>query len=194
MSSTEKILDRLSRLALREIEGDELEQPVAASYEELAERIREELSHDATLSESKLRIIRSSLAVLIQRRIGKILEKLVSGEDIPGRLLYKEERKLVEIFSRLKIDSIRETKPRETETLERVTEYSEAEAKIEEQAPSTRPFIPGDIGIVQFLEDFPALQSVTLRTFGPFSKFDIAALPADDVEELKRKNIVDVLF
>lgn len=184
MSNVEKLIESISRLAVREVESDELEQPVASSYEELVRKIVEELSSSSSLSETKLRLVRSSLAVLIQRRIGKILEKISSGEDIPGRLLYREERKLVELFSILKMETLSGERA-ETETVE-----TEHVAETEER-PSMK--LPSEINIVQFLEDFPALQSVSGHTLGPFSRFDIAALPVDDAEELKRKNVVDIV-
>ena len=194
MTSSEKILDKLSRLALREVESEELEQPIAASYEELIDRVCEELLQEQSLSESKLRVIRSSLAVLVQRRIGKILEKIVAGEDIPGRLLYKEERKLVELFSKLKIEVLQQLRERRTVEA-KVETPREVEKTLIEEVPeeSTISKLPEHIKVVQFLEDFPALHSVTLRTFGPFSRFDIAALPADDAEELKRKKVVEYI-
>ncbi len=186
MSNVEKLIESISRLAVREVESDELEQPVASSYEELVRKIVEELSSSSSLSETKLRLVRSSLAVLIQRRIGKILEKISSGEDIPGRLLYREERKLVELFSILKMETLSgERAETETKTVE-----TEHVAETEER-PSMK--LPSEINIVQFLEDFPALQSVSGHTLGPFSRFDIAALPVDDAEELKRKNVVDIV-
>ncbi len=169
----EKILDQLSKLAIREVESETLSQPLTTSYAELVETIIRELD-PSEISEEKLKVIRNAIVVLIQRRLLKILQKISEGEDIPRKLLYTEERKIVSIFEKLSFEKLREAKKTQ---------------QPQEAAPSSST---EGLAIVVFKDMFPALHSTLMLTLGPFSKFDVVSLPPDDANELKRKGIVDV--
>ncbi|GEM_PF-6221619 len=171
----EKILDQLSKLAIREVETETLLQPLATSYAELVETIIRELD-PSEISEEKLKVIRNAIVVLIQRRLLKILQKISEGEDIPRKLLYSEERKIVSIFEKLTIEKLREVKK------------AQQVQEVMQQVPTE------SLAIVVFKDMFPALHSTLMLTLGPFSKFDVVSLPLDDANELKRKGIVDVHY
>ncbi len=166
----EKLIDKISKLTIREVESEELQQPIARSYEELINELS--TSIDEEFSKEAIEMIKRSIAVLIQHRIEKILKKIVNGEDIQRKLLYMEERRILKIFE--KIDEI----------LKRHGERRTVE-KIE--------IVSGELTLLCMRDFFPAIQTSRMERLGPFSKYDIITLPADDASELVRKGIADVL-
>ncbi len=50
-----------------------------------------------------------------------------------------------------------------------------------------------ELAIVSFRKGFPVLYSVRLVTLGPFSQFDVAAIPRSDAGELQRRGIIDIV-
>ncbi len=167
----EKIIDKISKLTIREVESEELQQPIAKSYEDIIQELS--LYVEDEFRDEALKIVKNSIAVLLQTRLEKILKKIASGEDVPKKLLYLEERKLIQIFE--KIDQL--FKKKVVEKVERV-----------EKVESFEDLVP-----VCMRDSFPAIQTSRMERLGPFLKYDIVTLPTDDASELVKKGVVDVL-
>ncbi len=173
--SLEKIIDRISKLTLREVESMDLQAPVAKSYEELINELLSDLGEE--VPEIVLRMIKSTISVLLHTRLEKILRKLSYGEQIPRKMLYLEERRIVQMIE--KIDELSKRIP--------ATPRKRVEAKVTPAEAET------ELVIISIRDTFPAIQTSRMERLGPFLKFDIVTLPSEDAAELVRKGIGDVL-
>ncbi len=54
-----------------------------------------------------------------------------------------------------------------------------------------RRVVEKKIALVFFKKSFPTIYSTTLKYLGPFSRFDLAILPIEDVRELSEKGVVE---
>ncbi|NPA24085.1 MAG: hypothetical protein GXO23_07310 [Crenarchaeota archaeon] len=171
--SLEKIIDRISKLTLREVESTDLQSPAARSYEDLVNELLSDVGEE--VPEIVLRMIKSTISVLLHTRLEKILRKLSYGEQIQKKMLYLEERRIVQIFE--KIDEI------------------SRQATVTRRRAETRPLggTEQELVMIAMKDTFPAIQTSRMERLGPFLKFDIVTLPPEDAAELVRKGIGDVL-
>ncbi|NPA70147.1 MAG: hypothetical protein GXO26_05000 [Crenarchaeota archaeon] len=170
--SLEKIIDRISKLTLREVESMDLQPPAAKSYEELVNDLLSDVGEN--VPEIVSRMIKSTISVLLHTRLEKILRKISYGEQIPRKMLYLEERRLLQIFEKIDELSRRQAVKRKVEA-----------RPIEE--------LERELVIVAMRDTFPAIQTSRMERLGPFLKFDIVTLPPEDAAELVRKGIGDIV-
>ena len=161
------VLRRLMEFTKLETSTEDIQKPPFESYAQLVQELNSKLAAsgnvlDKELVESTLGMVRETIAILVRRRVEKIMRYYQAGKEIPQDALLPEERRFLMPLLELK-----------------VTEAPKGEAQ--------------GLAIVSFKKGFPVLYSVRLVTLGPFSQFDIAAIPRSDAEELLRRGIVDVV-
>jgi len=170
--SLEKIIDKISKLTLREVESIDLQSPAARSYEDLVNDLLSEVGEE--VPDIVIRMIKSTISVLLHTRLEKILRKMSYGEQIPRKMLYLEERRLVQILEKVDELSRRQIVKRRTE-IKHVEDLGR------------------ELVIVSMRDTFPAIQTSRMERLGPFLKFDIITLPPEDAAELVRKGIGDIV-
>ena len=150
-------------------------------YEKIAEyirKIREESrmidnkTIKGKLSKIEYENVKKMVNELLKIRLGKILDCLSSGKEIPKNCLVSEEEKI-------------------SEKTTSITEYFQELAKNLLQGK-----ISGDMGktekhkvVVRFLKDVPSIVGVDLKTYGPFKSEDVASLPVENARVLIRQGL-----
>ncbi|WP_243681412.1 hypothetical protein [Vulcanisaeta souniana] len=163
-------LKRLVDFVKLEVSTEELQKPPYESYAQIIQELNNRLSVggnvlDKELVESTRAMIRETLAALIRRRIEKLMKSYELGREIPEG-------------GSLFVEERRFFMP----LLElRVLETPKGEAR--------------ELAIVSFRKGFPVLYSVRLVALGPFSQFDVAAIPRSDAggELQRRGGIIDIV-
>lgn len=163
------VLRRLMDFTKLEVSTEEIQKPPFESYAQLVQELNSKLSMsgnvlDKELVESTMSMVRETIAILVRKRIEKIMKYYQAGKELPQDALLPEERRFLMPLLELRIT---EAPPR-----------SEAQG----------------FAIVSFKRGgFPVLYSVRLVTIGPFSQFDIAVIPRSDAEELLRRGVIDII-
>lgn len=119
------------------------------------------------LIEAELSNLRFILNSLLRHRIKKILAIVLQSETIDHSLLTRQEQRFVEKITR----SLRSVMMLEDELF----------APMESESSSS-------LTLVRFLEDYPQIVGVDLKTFGPFRADDLAVLPLENARGLIRRN------
>ena len=119
------------------------------------------------------------LIALLLLRLDKLFTnlKFLSTEE---RTLLPEERELV-TYVREKVREL-------------VRKYLGVD--LSEVLPLQRYVVPGErreLKLVRFLRDHPPLMCSDLSIYGPFTKEDIAYIPAPDAEKLRDKGVAEVV-
>ncbi|MGC8543345.1 MAG: hypothetical protein ACP5NQ_05345 [Vulcanisaeta sp.] len=164
------VLKKLLDFVKLELSTEDLQKPPYESYAQLIQEINNKLLLrsnvlDKELVESVRNMVKETIATLIRKRIDKLMKYYETGKEIPQESMFMEERRFLTPLLSL-----------------RVIEVPKGEA----QGVS-------ELSVISFRKGFPALYSVRLMTLGPFSQFDIAAIPRSDAEELVRRGIVDII-
>ncbi len=161
------VLRKLMEFAKLEAGSEDIQRPPFESYAQLIRELNSRLSVsggvlDKELIESTMNMVREAIAILVRRRIEKIMRYYQAGKEIPQDALLPEERRFIMPLLEL-----------------RVAETPRGEAQ--------------GLAIVSFKRGFPVLYSVRLVAIGPFSQFDIAAIPRSDAEELLRRGVIEIV-
>ncbi len=137
-------------------------------FEKILEKAKAEETPNfqGKLFETELMNLRYMVQNLLQYRIQKILTLLID-QEVNHDLLTRSERRFVDQVSRnlrsvlMPLDDL--FTPLETETASRLL-------------------------LLRFLEDYPQLIGVDLKTYGPFRAEDLAAIPIENARLIIRKN------
>ncbi len=119
------------------------------------------------LLEAELSNLRFILNSLLQHRIKKILATVLTSETIDHSLLTRQEQRFVEQITR----SLRSVMMLEEDLF----------APMEADSSSS-------LTLVRFLEDYPQIAGVDLKTYGPFRADDLAVLPLENARGIIRRN------
>lgn len=140
----------------------------------------EATGHDRTqksISEKEFKILRRLSTEIAETRMKKIVDAVLSRQDVAATLLTQQEAEFAEQLAihigdyyRF-IDGLVQTGP----VLPEKTTSEPAETRLE---------------VVRFLSDFPAIIGVDLKTYGPFKAEDIATLPVENASALISQGVV----
>jgi DNA replication factor GINS len=119
------------------------------------------------LLEAELSNLRFILNSLLRHRVKKILAMVIESETIDPSLLTRQEQRFVEQITR----GMRSVLMLEEDLF----------APMESDAASS-------LTLVRFLEDYPQIVGVDLKTFGPFRADDLAVLPLENARAIIRRN------
>ena len=165
MDKKENVVRELLILAKNEVESEKLLRIPYESYQDLVNHI---LNNLESFSEDKIKLIRNAIATLIQRRINKLMKLYCEFQEIPEDSLLAEEKRLIHSIIEISLDKCKKSK------------VSKEEKEI-------------TYVIVSFKEYFPVIYITSNLTLGPFSKFDLITLTKDEVEDLAKKGIVEII-
>jgi DNA replication factor GINS len=119
------------------------------------------------LLEAELSNLRFILKSLLQHRVKKIIAMILASETIDHSLLTRQEQRFVEQITR----SLRSVMMLEEDLF----------APMESDSSSS-------LTLVRFLEDYPQIAGVDLKTYGPFRADDLAVLPLENARGIMRRN------
>jgi DNA replication factor GINS len=119
------------------------------------------------LLEAELSNLRFILKSLLQHRVRKILAMVLASETIDHSLLTRQEQRFVEQITR----SLRSVMMLEEDLFAPMESDSSA-----------------SLTLVRFLEDYPEIAGVDLKTYGPFRADDLAVLPLENARGIIRRN------
>lgn len=128
------------------------------------------------ISEKEFKILRRLSSELAETRMRKIVDAVLSQQDVPIGMLVGEEAEFAKLIATNIGDHYRF-----------IDELAQGRLAFE-KAPSKPAEVKLDI--VRFLSDFPAIVGVDLRTYGPFKAEDIATLPAENASALVSQGVV----
>ncbi len=119
------------------------------------------------LLEAELSNLRFILKSLLQHRVKKILAMVLASDTIDHSLMTRQEQRFVEQITR----SLRSVRMLEEDLF----------APMEADSSSS-------LILVRFLEDYPQIAGVDLKTYGPFRADDLAVLPLENARGIIRRN------
>ncbi|ADY00679.1 MAG: hypothetical protein ACP5GZ_08655 [Vulcanisaeta sp.] len=161
------VLRRLIDFTKLEIGTEEIQRPPFESYAQLVQELNNRLLMSGNVLDKELI---ESTRTMVRETIAALIRKRI--EKI---MRYYETNKEIPQDA-LFMEERRFLMP----LLElRITEAPKSEAQ--------------GLAIISFKKGFPVLYSVRLVTIGPFSQFDIAAIPRSDAEELLRRSVIDIV-
>lgn len=130
----------------------------------------------ASISEKEFRILRRFSREIAETRMRKIIDAVMSRQDLPTDMLTDGEAEFAKKIAIHVGDHYRF-----------IDELAERSVVSEEEP--TKP-VEARLEVVRFLSDFPAIIGVDLRTYGPFKAEDVATLPAENASVLINQGIV----
>lgn len=134
----------------------------------ITERRSEDISEiHGLLLEAEISNLRFILKSLLQHRVKKILAMVLASETIDHSLLTRQEQRFVEQITR----SLRSVMMLEDDLF----------APMESDSSSS-------LTLIRFLEDYPQIAGVDLKTYGPFRADDLAVLPLENARGIIRRN------
>lgn len=119
------------------------------------------------LLEAELSNLRFILNSLLRHRVKKIIAMVLESKSIDSSLLTRQEQRFVDQITR----SIRSVMLLEEDLF----------VPLESDSSSS-------LTLVRFLEDYPQIVGVDLKTFGPFRADDLAVLPLENARGIIRRN------
>lgn len=130
-----------------------------------------------TLSEKEFKILRRLVTGVVETRMRKILDAILSRQEVAADLLTPEETDFAKQVAVHVEDRYRfiEKLGQPGIAPEDKTASEPAEARLE---------------VVRFLSDFPAIIGVDLKTYGPFKAEDLATLPIENASALISQGVV----
>lgn len=133
----------------------------------------------------------TSYVELVQKVVSKILSEVEFADNDVLKGLEKTVRNAVCTLIQTRISKIlrhlaENREVDEDKLLSEEKKILDVVKKIE-----FRKVIEKKIALVLFKKSFPTIYSTTLKYLGPFSRFDLAVLPIEDVRELSEKGIVE---
>ncbi|WP_229709806.1 hypothetical protein [Vulcanisaeta souniana] len=160
-------LKRLVDFVKLEVSTEELQKPPYESYAQIIQELNNRLSVGGNVLDKELvESTRAMIRETLAALIRRRIEKLMKSYEL-GREIPEGS---------LFVEERRFFMP----LLElRVLETPKGEAR--------------ELAIVSFRKGFPVLYSVRLVALGPFSQFDVAAIPRSDAGELQRRGIIDIV-
>ncbi|RLI10175.1 hypothetical protein DRO42_02100 [Candidatus Bathyarchaeota archaeon] len=151
-----------------------------AEMSEYASRLREQTrmlergSMRGRIAERERENAERMLRELFQLRLRKIIVSELNGAAISGAVLTPEEKRLHADLRRLLADHS-----------ERLKSILTGRAPKVEARPPPR----SGLKVVRFVEALPAIIGIDMKTYGPFKPEDVAAIPAENAENLIRRGI-----
>jgi len=135
---------------------------------------KESLEH--TLSKKKFHKIEKLVLDTIEIRFQKMVKAISSGNQVPSKVLTKEEKTIYEelmkgfqFFKNFRNQILR--------------------CEIDKKSGSNESPAEDAKVLVRFVEDVPSLMGVDMKTYGPFKKEDIAILLTDNAKVLIDRGI-----
>jgi len=131
----------------------------------------------AAVSKKEFMILQRLGKEIAETRMRKIIEAVMSRQDLLAETLPKEEAEFAKQVAIHVGDYYRF-----------IDELAERSVITEEKGP-TEP-VETRLEVVRFLSDFPAIIGVDLKTYGPFKAEDVATLPAENASVLINQGVV----
>ena len=161
------VLKRLLDFVKLEVGTEELQKPPYESYAQIIQEINNRLSTGGNVLDKELvESTRTMIREPLAALIRRRIEKIMKSYEL-GREIPQESLFVEERRFLMPLLELRVL----------VTPKEEAQ----------------ELAIVSFKKGFPVLYSVRLVTLGPFSQFDVAAIPRSDAGELQRRGIIDIV-
>jgi len=168
---------------LRERREEELQALPPSFYQEAGDyirRLREELrmlergTMRTRITERERENAERMIEGLFRLRLRKIIYTLLSGGEVEReRLTAEESRFLLEVKRALS---------EHQESLKSILRGQIPEVK-------ARPRKRSGFKVIRILEHIPAIIGIDLKTYGPFKPEDVAAIPAENAENLIRRGL-----
>lgn len=130
----------------------------------------------AAVSKKEFMILQRLGKEIAETRMRKIIEAVMSRQDLPAEALPKEEAEFAKHVAIHVGDYYRF-----------INELAERSVITEEKG-ATEP-VEVRLEVVRFLSDFPAIIGVDLKTYGPFRAEDVATLPVENASALINQGV-----
>lgn len=164
----------------READLQPLPEAFFAEMSEYASRLREQTrmlergSMRGRIAERERENAERMLGELFRLRLRKIVVSELDGAAIPATVLTPEEKRLHADLRRLLSGH--------SERLKSI--LTGRAPPVEARPPPRRGF-----KVVRFVKALPAIMGIDMKTYGPFKPEDVAAIPAENAENLIRRGI-----
>lgn len=167
---------------LKERREEDLQALPPSLYQELGAyimRLREETrmmergTTRSRISERERENVEKMVEDLFRLRLRKIILTELSGEEVEAEMLTMEERRFLLELKRA------------------LSEHQEnLKSILRGRAPEVKARPRGsEFKVIRILEHIPAIMGIDLKTYGPFKPEDVAAIPAENAENLIRRGL-----
>jgi DNA replication factor GINS len=129
------------------------------------------------LSEKEFKILRRLATGVAETRMRKIVDAVLSRQDVATDLLTPEET-----------DFAKQVAVHIGDRYRFIEELGQLGIAPEEKTASEP--VEARLEVVRFLSDFPAIIGVDLKTYGPFKAEDLATLPIENASALVSQGVV----
>ncbi len=163
--SKDFLISEIQRMVRSEVESSDLQRAPFRSYRELVEYVLKEISRAKDIDSNDVKLIVRHIALLAQKRMMKILDRLADGEEIREEKLFAEEIEILRALLRLR------------EALHVREERRE----------------PRLLSVISFKTDLPVIRTSRFSRVGPFRTFDILAIEEREVLDLIKRDVVKVV-
>ena len=137
-------------------------------------RMMERGTTRSRISERERENVEKMIEDLFRLRLRKIILTELSGEEVEAEMLTREERRFLLELKR----AISEHQ----ENLKSILRGRGPEVK-------AKPRKRSELKVIRILEHIPAIIGIDMKTYGPFKPEDVAALPAENAENLIRRGL-----